>query len=717
MFTLISTTFSLIFSFIVAYIIYKKYNFFANSRKFLNLFIFSWFLIFLIQFLILGPSSPIHFYDNADTGLSRILYEKNYHLGGRYLHSILGGQDFFSVQAFGGQFFSLEKLIFFIFPIWVALLIHKFLLLFFGFFGTYLLFTKIFKFAKLESLFASCFFSVFNPYSVYSTIHHGLGYTLIPISIFIFLYQTEKKFYFLKVFLISVLISISTLPLHSFLAVIGGIVMTVFIKKPDSLIKLSLSIIILVFTILLNWHESFYSMYEMRDVSNRSLSFINNFKTLGSIGWLQNKTELCLVSCKIQFSPTVIIFFILLIILLLNKKYKNILILLIINYAPNIGLFLINIFNISYLKSFNLYNYSYYLVIPLMIYFLDSKKMFKKTFFKNMLPSIILFFSLIYLINYKFFYFKKIFFENQKQINSIQNLLNRDWEPKNLYRMVSTNPWDLFHPNFLWAYGIDTADGYVNLVNINFSKFWHHGVRKKQLGNNQIYYGGTFYIDDSAKVKNYNLESDLNLLKFINVGYIASYTPIKSTETELVSGENNNEILSIKEPTSQRDFEFYVKKIRNQFKYIKKPKDILIYKISESSDRFYFPKKLIIYDEKLNEFERNRFISKKYEKNITFSNQSYDLSSGEILKANKIKNGYSLDIKINKNGLFVFNSFYEKYWEAYSNEKKINLVNLNDAQIGLFLVKGMNKIKIIYERPSLLKKILNYEKFKDSNFF
>ena len=45
--------------------------------------------------------------------------------------------------------------------------------------------------------------------------------------------------------------------------------------------------------------------------------------------------------------------------------------------------------------------------------------------------------------------------------------------------MVSTNPWDLFHPNFLWAYGIDTADGYVNLVNINFSKFWIHGVRKK----------------------------------------------------------------------------------------------------------------------------------------------------------------------------------------------------------------------------------------------
>ena len=40
-------------------------------------------------------------------------------------------------------------------------------------------------------------------------------------------------------------------------------------------------------------------------------------------------------------------------------------------------------------------------------------------------------------------------------------------------------------------------------------------------------------------------------------------------------------------------------------------------------------------------------LSQKNIKNITFSNQSYDLSSGEIIKANKIKNGYSLDIKVN----------------------------------------------------------------------
>ena len=76
MFTLISTTFASIFSLIITYIIYKKYNYLNDSKKFFNYFIFFWFFVFLAQFILLGPSSPIHFYDNADIGLSIILYEK-----------------------------------------------------------------------------------------------------------------------------------------------------------------------------------------------------------------------------------------------------------------------------------------------------------------------------------------------------------------------------------------------------------------------------------------------------------------------------------------------------------------------------------------------------------------------------------------------------------------------------------------------------------------
>ena len=64
---------------------------------------------------------------------------------------------------------SLEKVIFSTFPIGIALLIHKFLLLFFSFFGTYQLFRKVFKFEKLESLFEIAL--SFKKSHEHSTIH------------------------------------------------------------------------------------------------------------------------------------------------------------------------------------------------------------------------------------------------------------------------------------------------------------------------------------------------------------------------------------------------------------------------------------------------------------------------------------------------------------------------------------------------------------------
>ena len=41
-----------------------------------------------------------------------------------------------------------EKMIFSIFPIWIGILVHKFMLISISFFGAYLLFTRVFKSSK-----------------------------------------------------------------------------------------------------------------------------------------------------------------------------------------------------------------------------------------------------------------------------------------------------------------------------------------------------------------------------------------------------------------------------------------------------------------------------------------------------------------------------------------------------------------------------------------
>ena len=70
---------------------------------------------FLIQYFILGENSPISYRDNGDQALSRILHDLYYHLGGKFIHNIYGGVDYYSVAGYFSALFELEKLIFIFF--------------------------------------------------------------------------------------------------------------------------------------------------------------------------------------------------------------------------------------------------------------------------------------------------------------------------------------------------------------------------------------------------------------------------------------------------------------------------------------------------------------------------------------------------------------------------------------------------------------------------
>ena len=67
----------------------------------------------------------------------------NHHIEGYYLHGIQGCADYYTVQHFGGQLFSFEKFLFTIFPVWIALLILKTLLVSFSTIGSYILLRKV----------------------------------------------------------------------------------------------------------------------------------------------------------------------------------------------------------------------------------------------------------------------------------------------------------------------------------------------------------------------------------------------------------------------------------------------------------------------------------------------------------------------------------------------------------------------------------------------
>ena len=99
----------------------------------------------------------------------------------------------------------------------------------FNFFGMYFVLHKVLHFKKVESLFVSSFVTVINPYALYSTVHHGLGFVALPFAVYFYLFRTDKKHYFLITTFLSILFASSTSPIHSFQVLFGGLIVSYFI--------------------------------------------------------------------------------------------------------------------------------------------------------------------------------------------------------------------------------------------------------------------------------------------------------------------------------------------------------------------------------------------------------------------------------------------------------------------------------------------------------
>ena len=198
---------------------------------------------------------------------------------------------------------------------------------------------------------------------------------------------------------------------------------------------------------------------------------------------------------------------------------------------------------------------------------------------------------------------------------------------------------------------------------------------------------------------------DINMLKLVNTKYILSFHPINSENVKIVSAPKKNFYQKNFERrifSSQRNKNIYKESLKESLLSIFKTRDIYIYSIPQTSDKAFFPNKIIkLEDEKFS--SKYSFISKNYKKNTLFTNlENLNPSSGNINKITKIKNGYSYNINVKKDGILVFNNFFNTYWKLKIDGKQSEIINLNDYQMGAFIKKDNRNIELIYSRPTLI---------------
>ncbi len=720
-----------IFIFLFSLIFFIKFGFNYNLTKSkINFFILIWILIWTMEYWFLGPYSYIRYYDEADVGLSRILYDINNHIGGNYLHGIQGGRDFYASQALGGQYLSLERFLFSVFPVWIALFAHKLLLVSFSLIGTYVLLRKTTFISRFQAYCFGVFFSLYHGYLVHSTIQHGIGYAVLPLAIYIFCFLTSKKYYFLIILILSIFITISISVTHSFMIVIFGLILSPLMIKIKNLKNFLLAISFLCFVVLINWSEVLYGMATYGQESSRAVSkaYYKDFNQIifGGLDYIIGKTDRCFTpSCLIRFSPFVfiIVYTLVLAIYFRPLNYLKLISFLILLFLiPGLIYFISTIKYLQFIQSVNFNRIALITIIPL---FMLIGSLIKKTdnVLIKVIPILCICTALFLLTTYKIKALSSVFWGNQIKITSIPNLIEKDsWEPDTLYRGVTTMPYKHFHPNFLWAYNIDTLDGYTNLIPETFTDFWHYGLHKnKYLLPKPEISGGNLYInytensvhnkklDFDFKDIDFNESIDLNFLRLTNTGYIFSIFPIiNDNKLKLVSGPITQPYRKSDSFTGTKNIEYIKQRFIKYGKQIFKPSEIYIYEVSNYSERFFFPNHINYLDHTQNIREKYNFVSKHYSKNSTFSSKKNLLpAKGDIFFTKKVKDGYELKVSVEKEGIFVFNVFFSSYWEVYVNNKKVEAVNLEDFHTGVELFKGENIIKLHYNRPLLRDKFKN----------
>ncbi len=685
-----------------------------------------WILFLTFEYWFLGPYSFVGYHDEADLGIVRFLHDTTCHIGGNFLHGVLGGVDKRGTLLTGGQYFSLERGLVAWLPLSLAILIHKVLVTCTSTIGMYLLLrkSKTFLIPRSEAFFLSAFFSTSNIYMIHKTFHYGLGYSVLPLACYLFTLRTNKKYYLFSCFLLSILISISNAPSHTFLAVFFGLITISFlIYRKYINLRFCLAVSFLIFIVCFNWIDAIsvikeYATSTIRFSDPQSTQYYAN-KIWGSWRILKSSSSFQYLFFKgFSFLPFLIIGLTTAIAIKNKLKFSWPFLLAILTpiYFPEI---MYSIpwahINLTFLNSVN-YSRIAHVSTTAFILTLAALPLTIRERGKRIAGLCVFLPFLFFNFDLKIRAFIETIYSNRLKLYAIDNLLNHNWNSRdNLFRVVTAGDWyrNSFHPNFVWNYGLESLDGVSNLVPRIHKEYWYYGLHKnsnsKPLPFTENARLHLHYSDKNifASTSIHGCEQpfidldstiDLNILRLANVGYVISYFPLKGTNVTKVSGPENQP-----HPSCLPTFK---EKLQRRLKNTFDPDDINIYSLGDFTPRAYFPSK-IISDLPLK--ESYRYISKHYCPRCVFTDQkTLEKSEGVILKLTKVKDGYDIEVDVKKEGLFVLNHFMTPWWQVFINGKKKDIFTINNFQIGLNLKQGKSKLEFRHIIVPLSKKLRKY---------
>lgn len=662
-----------------------------------------WTLISTCEFWIFGPSSFVPYYDESDSFIPSILA----YLAATpatFSPALNGGNDIILALPAGSEFVSLSAALFKAFPVWLAVALSKVAGVALATSGMYLVARRMAQADRGVALGLAAAMSLAHNYLIVSSLIHGFGFALIPWAVLIVVGLAEHRRYWLFVIMFGMFHAIACSVTHSSMALLATMVCAAILVGTRHWVRVIMACGFIALMAIVNWSDFLWAFTLLGKTSARAMQeeIRPNFWTAlaGIPLLLQDKfgiagvplilASLCLgwmTRAQWRWRFIVVLTLLFAPMLLISDIFPPAISILVAKIRPH------------YLA------YGYYILVALFFAHATSSQGNQRVLTPRQLRFVVAAcggVALALSADYKVFNLVNwLGFGSAATMTSIENLRDRNWAATTPFRVASI-PFR-FNPGFASLYGLEAVDGYVNLLPVEWARYWQEVTHVS--GKASVWRTNELYLADRAEVDfrgaaRFDIDTLVNtrLLTKANTRYILSYVPLDGEGLHKVSGPP--EAADIRRALPFRA------KIAADFHSMLHPADMHVYELAEVWPRVFAADQLVTIADAVSPKDfyarlADAPLGEVLVRNAERSQLPAQTSKVTLSDIRVHGDGVQVVATTQSQGVVVFNYKMLPFWQGSVDGQAVPLVSVDGIHCAIVVPAGTHQVQLSYRRPQV----------------
>jgi hypothetical protein len=268
------------------------------------------------------------------------------------------------------------------------------------------------------------------------------------------------------------------------------------------------------------------------------------------------------------------------------------------------------------------------------------------------------------------------------------------------------------HPAVAWAYGLESADGYIPLYSERYHAFWARVIAPLRAHDREAFDrflkgGHLIYLyapknnasgGDSFPPDRY---CNLDLLSLANVRFILSRAPLENPSLKLVSGNRvESQLLWADRPRRER----FLGMLRGEYPGI----PMYVYENEGAFPRFFLTSRVRSFDnpeqllDALGHASRQELLTTAHVLDADFGESPIPSAQGrlgQVLPVEITSDRLVLEVRSEADAVLVVTNNYSPYWKARVDGVEARLFPVDHTFQGVLVGQGVHRVMLSYEPP------------------